>query len=42
MAKHIRAPNTLAAFGSLVLVGSVIFIFRVVMKLGKTQTATAD
>src|SRR6266446_6587186 len=42
MAKHIRAPNTLAVFGSLVLVGSVIFIFRVVMKLGETQTATAD
>ena len=42
MAKHIRAPNTLAVFGSLVLAGSVIFIFRVVMKLGETQTATAD
>src|SRR5882757_3806475 len=42
MAKHIRAPNTLAVFGSLVLVGSVIFIFRVVMKLGETQTAAAD
>ena len=41
-AKHIRAPNTLAVFGSLVLVGSLIFIFRVVMRLGERQTAAAD
>src|SRR5260370_3775498 len=41
MVRTIRAPDTLAVFGSLVLVGSVIFIFRVVMKLGETQTATA-
>ncbi len=41
-AKRIGAPYTLTVFGSLVLVGSLIFIFRVVMKLGETQTATAD
>jgi len=42
MAKHFEAPNTLTVFGSLVLLGSLIFIVRVVMKLGETQTATAD
>jgi MFS family permease len=42
MAKHIGAPNTLTVFGSLVLIGSLIFIFRVVMKLGEPQTAAAD
>ena len=41
-AKRIGAPYTLTLFGSLVLVGSLIFIFRVVMRLGETQTATAD
>ena len=41
-AKRIGAPYTLTVFGSLVLVGSLIFIFRVVMKLGETQTVTAD
>ena len=35
MAKHIGAQNTLTVFGSLVLIGSLIFIFRVVMKLGE-------
>jgi MFS family permease len=33
MAKHIGAPLTLAIFGILCFVGSVIFVFRVVMKL---------
>jgi MFS family permease len=42
MAKHIGAQNTLTVFGSLVLIGSLIFIFRVVMKLGEPQTAAAD
>jgi predicted MFS family arabinose efflux permease len=42
VAKRIGAPDTLAVFGSLVLVGSLIFIFRVVMRLGETQTAAAD
>ena len=41
-AKRIGAPYTLTVFGSLVLAGSLIFIFRVVMRLGETQTATAD
>ncbi len=42
VAKHIGPQNTLAMFGFLVLVGSLIFIFRVVMKLGETQPAAAD
>jgi MFS family permease len=42
MAKRIGAQNTLTVFGSLVLVGSLTFIVRVVMKLGQTQTAAAD
>ena len=42
VAKRIGAPHTLTVFGSLVLVGSLIFIFRVVMKLGEAQTAAAD
>jgi len=42
VAKHIGPQSTLAVFGSLVLVGSLIFIFRVVMKLGETQPAAAD
>jgi hypothetical protein len=41
-AKHIGPQNTLTVFGSLVLVGSLIFIFRVVMRLGEAQTAAAD
>jgi MFS family permease len=42
LAKRITAPRTLTVFGSLVLAGSLIFIFRVVMKLGETQAAAAD
>jgi MFS family permease len=42
VAKRIEAQNTLTVFGSLVLVGSLIFIVRVVMKLGETRTAAAD
>jgi MFS family permease len=41
-AKHIGPQNTLTVFGSLVLLGSLIFMARVVMRLGKTQTAAAD
>ncbi len=41
-AKHIGAQNTLTVFGSLVLLGSLVFIALVLMRLGKTQTATAD
>ena len=42
VAKHIGAPYTLTVFGSLVLLGSLIFIGRVVMRLGETQPAPAD
>jgi hypothetical protein len=33
VAKRIGAPHTLAVFGSLVLAGSLFFLFRVVMRL---------
>ena len=33
VARHIGAPNTLTLFGLLVLVGSLIFLFRVVLRL---------
>jgi MFS family permease len=39
VAKRIGAPYTLTVFGSLVLLGSLVFIVRVVMRLGETQTA---
>jgi MFS family permease len=39
VAKRIGAPYTLTVFGSLVLLGSLFFLFRVVMKLGQPQTA---
>jgi predicted MFS family arabinose efflux permease len=42
MAKHIGAQGTLTVFGALVLLGSLIFIVRVVMRMGETQTAAAD
>jgi MFS family permease len=42
MAKRIGPQNTLTVFGSLVLLGSLFFIFLVVMKLGEPQTAPAD
>jgi len=42
LAKHIGAPATLTVFGTLVLLGCLIFIARVVMKLGETQPAAAD
>jgi hypothetical protein len=38
VAKHIGAPNTLTIFGALVLVGSLVFLFRVVLRL-RPQTA---
>ena len=38
VAKRIGAPHTLTVFGSLVLLGSLIFFSRVVMPLGKPQT----
>jgi predicted MFS family arabinose efflux permease len=41
-AKRFGAQNTLTVFGSLDLLGSLIFIIRVVMKLGEEQIAAAD
>lgn len=40
VAKRVGAPQTLTVFGSLVLLGSLIFLFRVVMKLRRTSEAT--
>jgi hypothetical protein len=42
VAKHIGAQGTLTIFGALVLLGSLFFLFRVVMRLGQTQPAAAD
>jgi MFS family permease len=39
IAKRIEAPHTLTVFGSLVLLGSLVFISRVVMRLEKPQAA---
>jgi MFS family permease len=39
VAKRIGAPYTLTVFGSLVLLGSLVFILRVVMRLGQPQAA---
>jgi MFS family permease len=38
VAKHIGAPNTLTVFGALVLVGSLVFLFRVVLRLRSQAT----
>ena len=42
VAKRYGAPLTLTVFGVLVMLGSQVFLFRVVMKLGQTQAASAD
>lgn len=45
VAKRIGAPHTLTAFGSMVLLGSLVFLFRVAMKLqrvSETAKAAAD
>ena len=39
VAKRIGAPYTLTVFGSLVLLGSLFFVLRVVTKLGQPQAA---
>src|SRR5262249_23909396 len=39
IAKRIGAPHTLTVFGALVLLGSLVFISRVVMRLGKPSPA---
>jgi MFS family permease len=44
VAKRIGAPYTLAVFGAVVLVGSLVFVFRVVLKLrpgGPTEPVPA-
>ena len=41
MAKHFGAPRTLAAFGTLVLLGSLVFLFRVVKRLRPAQEPQA-
>jgi MFS family permease len=40
VAKRIGAPRALAAFGTVCLLGSLFFIFRVVMRLGQSQAST--
>jgi MFS family permease len=40
IAKHIGAPNTLTIFGAFVIVGSLIFLFRVALRL-RPQAVTA-
>jgi hypothetical protein len=42
VAKRIGAPYTLSVFGLLVLVGSLIFLFRVVLKLKQPQAAAGN
>lgn len=41
VAKKIGAPYTLAVFGTLCFLGSMIFIFRVVMRLNRSQESPA-
>jgi len=38
VAKRITAPHTLTVFGALVLVGSLVFLLRVVMRLAREST----
>ncbi|HKD52105.1 MAG TPA: MFS transporter [Candidatus Acidoferrum sp.] len=45
VAKRIGAPHTLSVFGSLVLLGSLVFVFRVALRTQRTKqstTAAAD
>jgi MFS family permease len=41
VARHLGAPKTLAIFGSLVLAGGLIFVFRVVTRLQQTTKLAA-
>jgi MFS family permease len=41
VAKRFGAPNTLTVFGVLVLIGSLVFLFRIVLRL-RPQTAVAS
>jgi MFS family permease len=40
IAKHIGAPRTLAAFGGIMLVATLVFVFRVLLRLRQTAAAT--
>ncbi len=40
VAKHIGAPSTLTVFGVLVLIGSLVFLFRVALRLRPQPVAT--
>jgi MFS family permease len=40
IAKHIGAPRTLTAFGGIMLVASLVFVFRVLLRLRQTPAAT--
>jgi hypothetical protein len=40
VAKRIGAPYTLAIFGLLVMLGSFVFLFRVVLRLQKAPAET--
>jgi hypothetical protein len=40
VAKRIGAPYALAAFGTVCLLGSLFFVFRVAMRLDDTKAAT--
>jgi MFS family permease len=42
VAKHIGAPSTLAVFGVLVLIGSLVFLFRVALRLRPQPVAAAN
>jgi MFS family permease len=42
VAKHIGAPSTLAVFGALVLIGSLVFLFRVALRLRPQPVAAAN
>jgi MFS family permease len=41
VAKHIGAPSTLAVFGVLVLIGSLVFLFRVALRLRQQPEPTS-
>ncbi|GAC1621828.1 MAG: MFS transporter [Candidatus Acidiferrum sp.] len=42
VAKRIGVPMTMTILGGVVLAGSLVFIFRVVMRMGRPQIAAAD
>ena len=42
LAKHVGAPRTLAVFGTVCLLGSLFFVFRVVMRLPLAKSEGAE